>query len=76
MSNVDDDTGIPFDLNEGERWWRDRYGLLKKNGYDMRPRYRPGWKPSWPASYEYILDREDSFETYVSWPLDIYALRS
>lgn len=34
-------------LSDGEREWRDRHGMLKLEGYELRPRLRPGWTPSW-----------------------------
>lgn len=39
--------------------WRDRYGMLKDEGYELRPRLRPGWKPSWLESGADPLDCED-----------------
>jgi len=37
-------------LTEEEKKWRDRHEMLKLEGYDLRPRLRPGWKPSWLES--------------------------
>ncbi|KAL5513758.1 hypothetical protein ACEPAH_4159 [Sanghuangporus vaninii] len=54
---------IPFSLNDGERWWRDRYDMLKEHGYQLRPRYHPEWKPSWTAK-QLPGVREDSYVTY------------
>ncbi|KAL5530900.1 hypothetical protein ACEPAG_3776 [Sanghuangporus baumii] len=54
---------IPFDLNDGERWWRDHYDMLKEHGYQLRLRYHPEWKPSWTRKQLPIV-REDSFVTY------------
>ena len=34
-------------LSPDEEKWRDRYGMLKDEGYELRPRLRPGWKASW-----------------------------
>lgn len=34
-------------LSPHEKKWRDRYLLLKAEGYELRPRLRPDWKPSW-----------------------------
>ena len=37
-------------LTPGEEKWRDRHGMLKEEGYELRPRLRPGWKASWLES--------------------------
>ncbi|KAF7315852.1 Protein kinase domain-containing protein [Mycena indigotica] len=37
-------------LGEHELYWRDRYEWLKENGYELRPRFRPGWVPSWQGN--------------------------
>ncbi|KAL5530908.1 hypothetical protein ACEPAG_3784 [Sanghuangporus baumii] len=39
-----------FLLNEDECWWRNHYEVFIQNGYELRPRFRPGWKPSWEGS--------------------------
>ncbi|KAL5536301.1 hypothetical protein ACEPAF_122 [Sanghuangporus sanghuang] len=54
---------IPFDLNDGERWWRDHYDMLKDHGYQLRPRFHPDWKPSWTARRLPGV-REDSYVNY------------
>ncbi|CAL1706270.1 unnamed protein product [Somion occarium] len=42
-----------------EIWWRDQSVWLGKQGYVLRPRYRPGWKPSW-TGIELGVDHEDA----------------
>jgi len=37
-------------LSDDEKKWRDRHGMLKHEGYELRPRLRPGWTPSWHES--------------------------
>lgn len=37
-------------LSPEEEKWRDRYGMLRDEGYELRPRFRPGWKASWLES--------------------------
>ncbi len=32
-----------FDLDRGERKWRDKSDLLLQHGYRLRPRFLPGW---------------------------------
>ena len=44
--------GWPLQLNESEKWWRDRYNMLERRGYRLLPRYSPGWKPSWIKPYD------------------------
>ena len=46
-------------LSEIEEKWRDRHGMLKAEGYELRPRLRPGWKPSWIESGADPLECED-----------------
>ena len=46
-------------LSHNEKKWRDRHGMLKLEGYELRPRLRPGWKPSWLESGADPLDCED-----------------
>ncbi|KAJ4499794.1 hypothetical protein C8R41DRAFT_915115 [Lentinula lateritia] len=42
----------PDGLDESEEWWIGHFEYLKKRGYMMRPRYRPGWQPSYiPGSF-------------------------
>ena len=37
-------------LSPEEEKWRDRHEMLRDEGYELRPRLRPGWKPSWLKS--------------------------
>ena len=46
-------------LTPGEEKWRDRHGMLKEEGYELRPRLRPGWKASWLESGADALNCED-----------------
>lgn len=47
------------ELTPDEEKWRDRHEMLKDEGYELRPRLRPGWKPSWLESGVNPLDCED-----------------
>ena len=47
---LEEDALIAATLTSGEEKWRDRHGMLKAEGYELRPRLRPGWKPSWLES--------------------------
>jgi len=42
-----------------EKWWRDRYHVLEKRGYRLRPRYHPDWVPSWKKSRKGFRTAED-----------------
>ena len=46
-------------LRNNEKKWGDRYEMLEKEGYTLRPRLRPGWTPSWLQSGKSPLDCED-----------------
>ena len=46
-------------LTPDEERWRDRHEMFKAEGYEFRPRLRPGWKPSWLESGADPLDCED-----------------
>ena len=46
-------------LSPDEERWRDRHSMLKLEGYELRPRLRPGWKPSWIESGADPLECED-----------------
>ncbi|KIK80109.1 hypothetical protein PAXRUDRAFT_159552 [Paxillus rubicundulus Ve08.2h10] len=46
-------------LVTGEKWWADRYELLKEQGYLLRPRFSPGWVPSWENTNKHWLECED-----------------
>ena len=46
-------------LTEIEEKWKDRHGMLKAEGYELRPRLQPGWKPSWIESGADPLECED-----------------
>ncbi|RPD52343.1 hypothetical protein L227DRAFT_537172 [Lentinus tigrinus ALCF2SS1-6] len=46
-------------LSEREIFWRDRHDWLKKRGYELRPRFRPGWTPSWKGTKKTIISCED-----------------
>ena len=37
-------------LMSEEVYWRDHQLWLARQGYMLRPRYRPGWVPSWKDS--------------------------
>lgn len=46
-------------LSSREKKWRDRHGMLKAEGYELRPRLQPGWKASWLESGADPFDCED-----------------
>ena len=48
-----------------ERWWRDRYIEIEKQGYRLRPRYHPHWEPSWPKTGKDFYTAEDGQATIV-----------
>ncbi|KAL1945656.1 hypothetical protein VTO73DRAFT_1658 [Trametes versicolor] len=50
----------PAVLATDEMFWVARQPSLKTNGYDLRPRYRPGWLPSWSREQVDWLDAEDA----------------
>ena len=51
-----------------EKKWRDRHGMLKIEGYELRPRLRPGWKASWLESGADPLECEDGEILPVGFP--------
>ena len=48
-----------------ERWWRDRYDDIEKQGYRLRPRYHPQWVPSWSKTGKDFYTAEDGQATIV-----------
>ena len=48
-----------------ERWWRDRYTEIEKQGYRLRPRYHPHWEPSWAKTGKDFRTAEDGQATIV-----------
>lgn len=44
--------GYPLQLSPEEMWWRNRYNMLERRGYQLLPRYSPDWKPSWIKPYD------------------------
>ena len=48
-----------------ERWWRDRYTEIEKQGYRLRPRYHPHWEPSWVKTGKDFHTAEDGQATIV-----------
>ena len=66
ISSIQKDTSKGrWDLNESERWWRDRYNFLLRRGYSLRPRFRPGWTPSWLGTNVLPFYCEDSLRNVV-----------
>ena len=49
-----------------EEWWRDRYHVLEKRGYRLRPKYHPDWVPSWKKSGKGTWTGEDGRLSLVS----------
>ena len=52
-------SGLLSKLRNNEKKWRDRYDMLEKEGYTLRPRLRPGWTPSWLQLGKSPLECED-----------------
>ena len=42
-----------------ERAWMERYHTLLEQGFQLRPRLRPGWQPSWTGPGGNAIQRED-----------------
>ena len=55
-------------LDANEIRWRDRQQFLERQGYMLRPRYRPGWIPSWTGLNALPPCREDAEPLPVSTP--------
>ena len=53
-------------LHRSEKWWKDQYYDLKRNGYGLRPRYHPDWVPSWRGSGKDFFAVEDGQPSIVS----------
>ncbi|KAF9461620.1 kinase-like domain-containing protein [Collybia nuda] len=60
----------PVKLTEYELWWSARYSFFLKNGYMLRPRYKPDWKPSWVGTNLDPIDCEDSIRPFMPTLLD------
>ncbi|KAF9782683.1 kinase-like domain-containing protein [Thelephora terrestris] len=60
-------------LTPWETKWRDRHEMLKEEGYELRPRLRPGWKASWLESGADPLECEDG-EVLPSRPMLVDAM--
>ncbi|KAL4244332.1 hypothetical protein ABKN59_010147 [Abortiporus biennis] len=43
----------------GEKLWVQQQPWLEKQGYMLRPRYRPGWIPSWKSKNDLAIRYED-----------------
>ena len=56
--------GWPLQLNDSEKWWRDRYRMLERRGYRLLPRYSPDWKPSWIKPYDSDPEETGIMATY------------
>jgi hypothetical protein len=52
-----------------ERWWRDRYNDIEKQGYKLRRRYHPQWEPSWRKTGKDFYTAEDGQATIVRFVL-------
>ena len=42
-----------------ERAWMERHQILLEQGFQLRPRFRPGWQPSWTGSGGNAIQCED-----------------
>ncbi|CAL1706187.1 unnamed protein product [Somion occarium] len=51
--------GPAAQLAGDEHWWKDHYEWLNQQGYQLRPRYRPGWRPSWLGIDRLGVEYED-----------------
>ncbi len=56
-------------LLEQEIFWRDRHDWLKRHGYNLRPRYKPGWVPPWKDTGEPPSMYEEGVSVTVPTPL-------
>lgn len=65
-----------FNIQLGERFWRDRYHVLSARGYQLRPRYCPDWKPSWIGTRADPIFCEDSIALVVKFKLSSFPIRS
>ena len=54
-----------FALSLSEERWRDRYYMLEKHGYRLRPRYHPEWVPSWTETDKLPIYCEDFYNQRV-----------
>lgn len=63
MANDGDSDNFVYDdskIRTDEIWWRDRYSMLERHGYRLRPRFHPDWKPSWHTLGKSEFASEDS----------------
>ncbi|KAF8265700.1 kinase-like domain-containing protein [Lactarius quietus] len=58
-----------------ERWWRDRYNDIEKQGYKLRRRYHPQWEPSWPKTGKDFYNAEDGQATILRAAMDATRIR-
>ena len=67
MSSIDDVAVSDPDkiLLTREKWWKNRYEFLEKQGYRLRQRYSPSWKPSWLEPGTSRLHCEDGYANKV-----------
>ena len=66
-------------LHKSEKWWGDQYYDLKRNGYELRPRYNPDWVPSWGGSGKGFFAVEDgrpSTVRVISLELSVLTVRT
>jgi hypothetical protein len=49
-----------------ELWWKDNYDMIKRCGYELRPRYSPDWEPSWITTGKDFFTVEDGQPCLVS----------
>lgn len=52
-------------IQRWEEFWRDHQPWLERQGYMLRPRYRPNWKPSWEGTDALPGDVEDGITPLV-----------
>ncbi|KAI0722005.1 hypothetical protein C8T65DRAFT_724342 [Cerioporus squamosus] len=58
LHSCDDSAFVEF--APAELYWRGKQELLYSNGYDLRPRFRPGWIPFWRLDPSVdLFDAED-----------------
>jgi hypothetical protein len=53
-------------LFPSELWWRDHYDIIRRSGYELRPRYHPDWVPSWKKRGRDFFTVEDGQPCLVS----------
>lgn len=62
-------------LLSDEVYWRDHQVWLAKQGYMLRPRYRPDWTPSWKNTGRRWMHFEDGLKLKVQFAFTLLTLK-